>query len=56
MGLMEGLALWAGASILFCIGVGKLLHHIDHLEARRAEAKLSEARSLVGLHPSQAHR
>ncbi len=56
MGFVEGLALWAGVSILFCIGVGKLLHQIDHIEERRAQAKLIEAANFAGMHPSQAHR
>ncbi len=56
MGLMEGLALWAGGSILFCIGVGKLLHRLDDLAERRAQHKLQEAANFVALHPSHSHR
>jgi len=53
MGMIEGLAIWAGVSILFCIGVGKLLHGIDHIEQRRSEVKpAQEPSNLVGMHPS----
>ncbi|WP_187148964.1 hypothetical protein [Candidatus Korobacter versatilis] len=57
MGMVEGLAIWAGVSILFCIGIGRLLHRIDHIEQRHSEATpTDDSSNLVVLHPSGAHR
>jgi len=57
MGIVEGLVIWVGVSILFCLAIGRMLHRIEPVEADPGERNFREpVAKLVVMRPSGAHR